>query len=70
MSFEFFILNGYGQFVWPAFVFTFLSCVLFYLKTRKELQKQERLYLKAFGPIQSKKIELERRKEVLSAKSI
>tara|TARA_B100001123_G_C15262869_1_gene1007280 strand:+ start:1679 stop:1891 length:213 start_codon:yes stop_codon:yes gene_type:complete len=70
MSFEFFILNGYGQFVWPAFVFTFLSCVLFYLKTRKELQKQERLYLKTFGPIQSEKIELKRRKEVLSAKSI
>ena len=70
MSFEFFILNGYGQFVWPAFVFTFLSCVLFYFKTRKELQKQEILYLKTFGPIQSEKIELERRKEVLSAKSI
>tara|TARA_B100001123_G_C15264603_1_gene1007951 strand:- start:10 stop:222 length:213 start_codon:yes stop_codon:yes gene_type:complete len=70
MSFEFFILNGYGQFVWPAFICTFLVCISFYFKTRKKLQKQERLYLKAFGPIQSKKIELERRKEVLSAKSI
>ena len=70
MSLDFFILNSYGQFVWPAFVCTFLICILFYLKTKKKLQKQERLYLKAFGPTQSKKVELDRRKEVLSAKSI
>ena len=24
---DLFVLNGYGQFVWPAFMFTFLSCL-------------------------------------------
>ncbi len=70
MSLEFFILNGYGQFVWPAFAFTFLSCFLFFLKARKELQIQERLYLKTFGHLQTKKIELDKRREVLSGNSI
>ena len=37
MSLEVFILGGYGQFVWPAFIFTCLSCTILYLKTNKEL---------------------------------
>tara|TARA_B100000959_G_C14765845_1_gene535378 strand:- start:488 stop:697 length:210 start_codon:yes stop_codon:yes gene_type:complete len=69
MIFEFFILNGYGQFVWPAFLLTFLSCFLLYLKTKKELKKQEKLYLRTFGQLQSKKIELDN-KEALSGNSI
>ncbi len=45
MNMEILILGGYGQFVWPAFVFSFVTCFLLYLKTKKELKKQEKLYL-------------------------
>ena len=45
MNLDLFILGGYGQFVWPAFIFTFLICFYLYLKTKKELKKQEKLYL-------------------------
>jgi len=70
MNFEFLTLNGYGQFVWPAFIFTFVSCLVLYLKTKKEFQKQEKIFLKAFKPIQTEKIETVRRKEALSVNSI
>ena len=48
MDLEFFILNGYGKFVWPAFIFTFFSCGILYIKTKKELQKQEKMFLIEF----------------------
>ena len=70
MNFEFLTLNGYGQFVWPAFIFTFVSCLVLYLKTKKEFQKQEKIFLKVFKPIQTEKIETARRKEALSGSSI
>ena len=74
MNLEFFILGGYAQFVWPAFVFTLISCFFLYLKTKKEYQKQEKIYLKEFKQLQTIKIEVgkkrETRKEVLSASSI
>ena len=63
MNMEFFILNGYGQFVWPAFIFTFVSCFSLYLKTKKEFQKQEKIYLKEFEQSQTIKIETDKRRE-------
>ena len=48
MNLEFFILGGYGQFVWPAFIFTFVSCIVLYKRTKKELQKQEKMFLKEY----------------------
>ena len=41
-------LNGYGQYVWPAFFFTILSCYLLYIQTIKELKRQEELFLNEF----------------------
>ena len=38
MVLELLILGGYGQFVWPSFVFTFVSCLILYVKTKKELR--------------------------------
>jgi len=48
MDLEFLILGGYGQFVWPAFIFTFVSCLILYKKTKKELQKQEKMFLREY----------------------
>ena len=71
MNLEIFILNGYGQFVWPAFIFTFVCCLSLYLKTRKELNKQEKIFLLEFKQELTKKIKFsktkEQKKEVLSA---
>ena len=45
MNIELVTLGGYGQFVWPAFIFTFVCCFLLYIKTKKEFKKQEKLFL-------------------------
>ena len=61
---NFFILDGYGQFVWPAFIFTFVSCLYLYLKTKREFQKQEKLFLNEFKQLQTIKIEVAKSKEI------
>ena len=70
MNLELLILGGYGQFVWPAFIFTFVSCFSLYVKTRKEFQKQEKIFLKEFKQMQTEKIETVKKKEALSGSPI
>ena len=66
MNLELLILGGYGQFVWPAFIFTFVSCFVLYVKTKKEFQKQEKMFLKEFKQVQTDKIKTGKKKEALS----
>ena len=70
MNLELLILGGYGQFVWPAFIFTFVSCFFLYVKTKKEFQKQEKIFLKEFKQMQTEKIETVKEKEALSGSPI
>ena len=67
-------LGGYGQFVWPAFIFTFVSCFLLYLRTKKEFQKQEKMFINEFKQLHTVKIKTvktkEVTKEVLSGSSV
>ena len=70
MNLELLILGGYGQFVWPAFIFTFVSCFSLYVKTKKEFQKQEKFFLKEFKQMQTEKIETVKEKEALSGSPI
>ena len=65
MNLEFLILGGYGQFVWPAFLFTFVSCFFLYLKTKKELKRQEKMFLIEFKQIPVRKTEVAKQKELL-----
>ena len=65
MNLEHLVLGGYGQFVWPAFIFTFVSCFLLYIKTKKELKRQEKMFLIEFKQIPIAKIEVAKRKELL-----
>ena len=65
MSIELFILGGYGQFIWSAFIFTFLSCLILYLKTKKEFLKQEKKFLEEFKTIESRKIKIIKEKEAV-----
>ena len=70
MNLELLILGGYGQFVWPAFIFTFVSCFSLYIKTKKEFQKQEKIFLKKFKQTQTENIETAKEKEALSGSPI
>ena len=70
MNLELLILGGYGQFVWPAFIFTFVSCFSLYVKTKKEFQKQEKKFLKEFKQMRTEKIETAKEKEALSGSPI
>ena len=42
INFEILFMNGYGVYVWPSFIFTFVICLGFYLKTNKTLKKLEK----------------------------
>jgi heme exporter protein D len=64
MNIEFLVLGGYGHFVWPAFIFTFASCFLLYLNTKRELNKQEKIFLIEYKQIPVRKAEIAKRKEL------
>jgi len=49
MIIKFIFLGGYGFYIWPAFIITFASLFLFYIKTNKELIKYKKLYVEKFG---------------------
>ena len=74
MNLELLVLGGYGQFVWPAFIFTFVSCFFLYVKTKKELKEQEKIFLIEFKQIPVVKTEIAKQKElskeVLSGTSV
>ena len=63
MFIELLTMGGYGQFVWSAFIFSFVSCFCLYLKTRFELKQQEKIYLMEFKEIEARKIEFTKRKQ-------
>ena len=65
MNMELLVLGGYGQFVWPAFIFTFVSFFLLYLTTKKELKRQEKMYLIEFKQMPITKIEVAKQKKLL-----
>ena len=60
MNLEFFIPITYVEFILPAFIFTFLSCLMLYLNTKKELKKYEKMF--------KEKVETEEYKEIKSLK--
>ena len=63
MHVELLTFGGYGQFIWPAFIFTFVSCFLLYLKTKKEFKRQEKMFLVEFKQIPVRKTEVSKQKE-------
>ena len=74
MVLELLILGGYGQFVWPSFIFTFALCLILYVKTKKELRKQEKMILDEYREVHIPRIKTvegkEITKEALSGTSI
>jgi len=74
MNLEFLFLGGYGQFVWSAFIFSFVSCTVLLIKSKKELAKQEKMYLNEYVELKTAKIqtniEKKNTKKILSGSSI
>jgi len=73
MNLELFIYSGYGYFIWPAFIFTFVSCFALYLKTKKELSKQEKVFFAYFKENKLLQIKVSSKKnikKVLSTSSV
>ena len=68
MNLEILFLGGYGQFVWPAFIFSFISCLILYLKTKEQLKKQEKIFFSEYKHLQSEEIKnIERKKQAQEA---
>ena len=44
-------MNGYGPYVWSAFIFTLLSFVSLYLVTKLQLLKEQKKYISKFGSL-------------------
>ena len=57
-------MNGYGIFVWPLFIITFLVCAIVYYKTSKTLKKYEKEFAKEIEKLsaEQRKIALEKSK--------
>jgi len=64
MNLELFSFGSYGQFVWPAFIFTFFCCFYLYFKTLKKFKKQEKIFLKEFKEIQDQNIDIKKKKNI------
>ena len=48
---EILLMNGYGLYVWSAFVFTFLSFLSLYIVTRIQYVKEKNRFIKKFGTL-------------------
>ena len=65
MSLNILFFDGYAAFVLPAFMFTLVSFLIFYIKTKKELNKQENIYLKEYKQLNTIKIKSVKNKGII-----
>ena len=67
------IMDGYGIYVWSAFVFTFLSFVSLYVVTKTQYVKEKNKFVAKFGTLNSQKADFAKsqsiNKEILSNSS-
>ena len=52
---KFLIMDGYGIYVWSAFVFTFLSFVSLYVVTKTQYLKEKNKFVAKFGTLNSER---------------
>ena len=64
------IMNGYGLYVWSAFLFTLISFSLLYVVTKIQHNKEKNKFIAKFGSLNSEKATLAKsqsiNKEILS----
>ena len=52
---EILIMDGYGLFVWSAFVFTLLSFTTLYVITKIQFVKEKKIFVAKFGTLNSER---------------
>ena len=52
---EIFLMNGYGLYVWSAFVFTLLSFVSLYVVVKIQYIKEKNKFIAKFGNLNSER---------------
>ena len=71
---EIFFMNGYGLYVWSAFLFTLLSFVSLYALVKIQYLKERNKFITKFGILDSKKAAIAEsqsiNKEILSNTTI
>ncbi len=70
---EFFLMNGYGLYVWSAFAFTLLSFLFLYVVTKKQFNREKNKFIAKFGTLNSERAAFAKsqsiNKEILSNSS-
>ena len=68
---EFLYMNGYGLYVWSAFLFTLLSFSILYTIIKIQYVKERNKFISKFGALDSKKAQAAKtqniNKEILSS---
>ena len=68
---EFLFMNGYGAYVWSAFLFTFLSFSILYMVIKIQYSKERNKFILKFGALDSEKAQVAKtqkiNKEILSS---
>jgi len=57
---EIILMNGYGLYVWSAFIFTAISFVSLYSVTKLQLTKEQSKFVSKFGSLNSEKAKVAR----------
>ncbi len=52
---EILLMNGYGSYVWSAFIFTFLSFALLYIVIRTQYVKEKNKFIVKFGALNAER---------------
>ena len=52
---EILLMNGYGLYVWSAFIFTIISFTSIYVVTKIQYLKEKRKFIAKFGTLNSKR---------------
>ena len=69
---EIFYMNGYGMFVWSAFIFTLMSFSSLYLITKKQFTKEKKKFISKYGTLNNQNAKIARsqsiNQEILSSK--
>lgn len=70
MNLDLFIMNGYGLYVWSAFIFTLVSFATLYFVIKNQYVKERNKFIVKFGTLNSERISLAKsqgmNKEILS----
>ena len=57
---NFFHMNGYGLYVWSAFVFTFINFTILYLFIKAQYIKERNKFIYKYGSLDSQKAKVAR----------